>query len=97
MFPKLSASKKTIYMDYAAATPLAPEVKIAMQPFWDVQFGNPSSLYKLGMQAAAAVSSARSTIAGILGAGAQEIIFTAGGTESINLAIFGVARSVKKQ
>lgn len=58
-------------------------------------FGNPTSLYKKGREAAAAVEGARKTIAGLIGAKAGEIVFTAGGTESNNLAIFGVARNFK--
>ncbi len=92
MLPKVKPSKKTIYLDYAATTYIDPQVKRAMEPFWSENYGNPSSLYKKGQEAASAVNTARKTIAGILGARPGEIIFTAGGTESINLAIFGVAR-----
>lgn len=80
-----------IYLDHAATTPTDKEVVKAMLPFFTQQFGNPSSLYKLGRQAARAVNQAREKVAEILGATAEEIIFTAGGTESDNLAIFSIA------
>ena len=67
-------------------------VKKAMEPFWMENFGNPNSLYKEGLAARNAVETAREDAAKILGARAKEIIFTNGGTESDNLAIFGVAR-----
>ena len=85
-----------IYLDHAATTPLDPMVKKAMEPFWNQKFGNPSSLYKQGREAKLAVEESRKTIADLIGARPQEIIFTAGGTESINLAIFGVAKQYQK-
>src|SRR5262245_25837773 len=97
MLPKVKPSKKLIYLDHAATTPVRPEVLHAMQPFWSKEFGNPSSLYKLGVAAKNAIDTARKSTAGILGARPQEIIFTAGGSESINLAILGVARSYRQQ
>jgi cysteine desulfurase len=92
MFPKISKSKKNIYLDYAATTPVDPAVIKAMAPYWGQAFGNPSSLYKQGIEAKKAVDVARKTVAGLIGAKSSEIIFTAGGTESCNLAIFGTAR-----
>jgi len=92
MFPKVSKPKKNIYLDYAAATPVDPKVEKAMQPFWGRSFGNPSSLYKQGREAKKAVDESRKKIADVVGARPQEVIFTAGGTESCNLAIFGTAR-----
>lgn len=82
-----------IYLDHAATTPTDKEVVKAMLPFFTQCFGNPSSLYKLGREAAQAVNQAREKVAQILGVGNEEIIFTAGGTESDNLAIFGVANN----
>lgn len=70
-------------------------VKKAMEPFWTENFGNPNALYKEGLIARNAVENARTEAAKILGARAKEIIFTNGGTESDNLAIFGVARNFK--
>jgi len=80
-----------IYLDHAATTPVDKEVVKVMLPFLDKQFGNPATLYKLGRQAAQAITAAREIIAKILNSDSQEIIFTAGGTESDNLAIFGIA------
>src|SRR3989344_1251369 len=82
---------KRIYMDHAATTPMDSRVKKAMKPFWSKTFGNPNAIYKEGRKAKVAVSKARADIAKILNASAEEIIFTSGGTESDNLAIFGVA------
>jgi cysteine desulfurase len=92
MFLKIAKPKKNIYLDYAAATPLAPEVKKAMAPFWNEKFGNPSALYKEGKEANVALDEARAEIATLISAKQSEIFFTAGGTESVNLAIFGIAR-----
>lgn len=92
MFPKVQNPKKNIYLDYAAATPVDPKVTTAMRPFWSSFFGNPSALYKQGREAKKAVNDSRKLIANIIGARLEEIIFTAGGTESCNLAIFGSAR-----
>lgn len=93
MFPQVKKPKKPIYLDHAATTPMAPEVKKAMEPFWYDKFGNPSSLYQKGREAKEVIESARKTIAGLINARSSEIIFTAGGSESVNLAIFGVARN----
>ncbi len=93
MLPQVKPSKKLIYLDHAATTPLNPRVKKAMEPFWTQQFGNPSSLYKIGRKGIEAIGNARRTIAQIISSRPEEIVFTAGGTESINLAIFGVARA----
>ncbi len=90
MFPLIKPSKKPIYLDNAATTPVDPLVIKAMAPFWREKFGNPSSLYKQGIEAKRAVEGNRKTIADLLGARPSEIIFPAGGTESINLAILGV-------
>ena len=95
MFPKVKPSKKLIYLDHAATTPLDPIVKKAMEPFWNKEYGNPSSIYNLGKRAHAAVTNARKSIANNLFAKPSEILFTAGGTESINAAIFGVAKNYK--
>lgn len=83
---------KPIYLDYAAATPVDSQVLEAMQPFFTEQFANPSSLYASARVTREALSKARATVANILGAKPTEVIFTAGATESINLAIQGVLR-----
>jgi cysteine desulfurase len=76
-------------MDANATTPLLPEVVEAMRPFWTEQFGNASSIHQQGQQARAAVERARESVAGLLGCRAAEVVFTSGGTESDNLALFG--------
>jgi cysteine desulfurase len=83
---------KTVYLDYAAATPIDPQVLTAMRPFFSDQFYNPSATYQSARKARAAIEQARSKSALILGVRPLEIIFTAGGTESNNLAIHGIMR-----
>src|SRR3989338_119156 len=80
---------REVYLDCAATTPLDPRVKAAMEPYWDVSYGNPSALYRQGRLAKEAVDQARERVARILHFRADEIIFTAGGTEADNIAIFG--------
>ena len=86
---------RTIYFDYNATTPLDPAVREAMLPFLDAVWGNPSSVHHMGRQARALLDDARDRAARVLGARPSEIIFTSGGTESNNLAIFGTARLLK--
>ena len=81
-----------IYLDYAAATPLDPQVLSAMQPFLTTEFYNPSANYSAGRLVRAALDEARRQVAEVLGARPSEIVFTAGGTEANNLAIHGVMR-----
>lgn len=81
---------KRIYLDYAAATPLDPRVRQAMAPFFAGQFGNPSSVHAEGRAAKQAVETARRDVSHTLACQPEEIIFTSGATESINLAIRGV-------
>ncbi|MGI6148850.1 MAG: cysteine desulfurase NifS [Limnochordia bacterium] len=80
-----------IYLDHAATTPVLPEVLEAMLPYFSHEFGNASGVYSWSRTARQAVDQARDTVAEILGALAEEIVFTAGGSESDNLAIKGVA------
>jgi cysteine desulfurase len=80
---------KPVYFDHAATTPVDRRVLEAMLPFFSERYGNPSELHLLGREARAAVEAARAQVAAGLGAGEKEIIFTAGGTESDNLALFG--------
>ena len=87
-----SRPKTFIYMDHAATTPMAPEVKDAMLPYFTDDFGNPGGFYELGRIAKEAVDDSRAIIAKHLGCSANEILFTGSGTESDNLAIFGIAR-----
>ncbi|KKT61815.1 MAG: Cysteine desulfurase [Candidatus Giovannonibacteria bacterium GW2011_GWA2_44_26] len=87
---------KRIYLDHAATTCLDSRVKAAMEPFWRKNFGNASSIHKEGCDARNALSLSRKAVASLISASPDEIIFTNGGTESDNLAIFGVANQYKK-
>ena len=80
----------TIYLDYAAATPLDPEVFDAMRPYYTEVFYNPSALYAGGREARAALERARESVGQTIGCRPSEVIFTAGGSESTNLAIRGI-------
>lgn len=83
--------KKIVYMDHAATTYAAPEVVEAMLPYFSEKFGNPSSVYGIGQENKAAVEEARAKVAAAINAEPNEIYFTAGGTESDNWALKGVA------
>lgn len=78
-----------IYLDHAATTPVAPEVRDAMLPYLGERFGNPSSIHQLGQDARRALDTARDTVAEALGADSSEVYFTSGGTEAGNLALLG--------
>jgi cysteine desulfurase len=82
-----------IYLDYAATTPVRPEVLEAMTPFFGARFGNPSSVHRWGRDARTALDEARGRIAACLKAQPDEIVFTSGGTEGDNLAIIGPWRT----
>ncbi|HSU57053.1 MAG TPA: cysteine desulfurase family protein [Candidatus Dormibacteraeota bacterium] len=86
---------RTVYFDYNATTPLDPAVREAMLPYLGEVFGNPSSVHHVGRQARALLDDARDRAAKVLGAKPSEVIFTSGGTESTNLALFGAARLLK--
>ncbi len=86
-----------IYWDHSSTTPCAPEVVEAMQPFWNVDFGNPSSGHQMGRRAAAAVRTARDQVAGLANALSAEIVFTSGATESNNLLFLGVLLSPRTE
>ena len=81
---------RRIYLDNNATTPLLPEVLAAMQPYFGEHFGNASSIHHHGQETRAAVERARESVAGLIGCRASEIVFTSGGTEGDNLAIFGL-------
>ncbi len=83
---------RRIYLDNNATTPVLPEVLDAMRPYFTEHFGNPSSIHYHGQETRAAVEHARESVAGLLACSASEVVFTSGGTEADNLAIFGVAR-----
>lgn len=84
-----------IYLDYNATTPIAPEVRKAMQPYLDHLFGNPSSSNSMGQAAKSAIQQAREQIAQLLNCDPSEVVFTSGGTESNNHALKGVAAALK--
>src|SRR3954468_9962937 len=81
---------RRVYMDSNATTPLLPEVLEAMRPYYLEHFGNASSIHHHGQQARAAVERARESVAKLLNCRSAEIVFTSGGTESDNLALFGL-------
>jgi cysteine desulfurase len=78
-----------VYLDYAATTPMLPEVEAAMQPFFSRRFGNPSSIHCMGQEGRDAVEAARGQVAGLIGCQPGEVVFTGGGTEADNHAIKG--------
>jgi cysteine desulfurase len=83
---------RRVYLDNNATTPVLPAVIEAMQPYFMEHFGNASSIHHHGQETRAAVERARESVASLLGCGASEIVFTGGGTEADNLAVFGVAQ-----
>src|SRR6266571_4701840 len=86
---------RTVYFDYNATTPLDAAVREAMLPFLGEIWGNPSSVHQMGRKARAILDEARDRAAEVLGCKPSEVIFTSGGTESNNLALFGTARLLK--
>ncbi len=90
----LSATKR-IYLDHNATTPLDPEVRAAMLPLLEAEFGNPSSIHFEGRRARVRLDEAREQVAGLIGAHPAEILFTSGGTESNNFALLGTALALK--
>ena len=83
---------RRVYLDNNATTPILPEVFEAMRPYFVEHFGNASSIHHHGQETRAAVERARESVAALLGCRTAEIVFTSGGTEGDNLAIFGVIR-----
>ena len=92
----MQKSKRRVYMDHAATTPVDPEVLQAMLPYFCERYGNASSLHAHGREARDAVEGARRNVSSLIGAEEKEIFFTSGGTESNNLAIIGTARKKGK-
>ncbi|SCY58176.1 cysteine desulfurase NifS [Alkaliphilus peptidifermentans] len=82
---------KRVYLDYSATTPMKQEVLDAMMPYFNVSFGNPSSIYTYGRESKGAIDKARDIIAKSLNSSPDEIFFTAGGSESDNWAVKGIA------
>lgn len=88
---------KKIYLDYAATSPCDPEVLRAMEPFFFEKSGNASSMHAWGQEAQQALEKSRETLASFLGAEPEEIVFTSGGTESNNLALYGRAFAMREK
>jgi len=88
---------KTVYFDYNATTPLDPRVREAMLPFLGGVFGNPSSIHHVGRLARSILDDARDRVSQVWGSKPSEVVFTSGGTESNNLAIFGTARLLREK
>jgi len=88
---------KRVYLDYNATTPVAPEVLAAMLPYFCVEYGNASSIHTFGQRARGAVEEARESVAALLGAAPAEIMFSSGGTESNNHAIFGLVGAASRK
>jgi cysteine desulfurase len=88
-----TVARSMIYLDYNATTPLCDDAREAMLPYLERHFGNPSSVHAAGRETRAAIDNARDKLAALLGVKPNEIVFTSGGTESCNLAVFGLARS----
>jgi len=88
--------KRLVYLDNAATTPVRPEVLEAMLPYLGSEaFGNPSSAHRFGRAARAGIEAAKRTIAAVLGAEPNQVVFTSGGTEADNLAIIGAALAAR--
>ncbi len=86
-----------IYFDYNATTPLDAGVRDAMLPYLERVYGNPSSVHRVGREARAALDDARDRVAQVFRSKPSEVVFTSGGTESNNLAVFGVARLLRSK
>ena len=91
-FPEKPKEKKLVYLDHAATTYMDPRVLQIMEPYWNNIFANASGLYSIGRDSRDAIESARTKVASLIHSSPSEIIFTSGGTESDNLAIFGIAK-----
>src|SRR6266849_5093577 len=90
--------KRVAYLDNAATTPVRPEVLEAMLPYLGTEaFGNPSSAHRFGRAARAGIEASKRTIAEVLGAEPNQVIFTSGGTEADNLAIIGAALASRER
>jgi len=87
---------KRIYLDYAASTPVTPDVLSAMQPYFSERFGNPGSLHSFGQEAIAAIDRSRETIATLIGAEFRDVLFTSSATEANNLALRGAVAEFRK-
>ena len=86
-----------IYFDHNATTPVHPAVLEAMLPYLAAEFGNPSSAHRFGQRARQAIEGARESLAALIGARPSEIVFTSGGTEADNTAIFGIVEHALRE
>ena len=86
-----------MYLDYAASTPLDPDVLKKMEPYWNVHFGNPGALHKEGAESKRVLNNAREEIAEAINSKPEEIIFTASGTEGNSLAVLGFMKALMKK
>ncbi|MCB9815287.1 cysteine desulfurase [Candidatus Nomurabacteria bacterium] len=91
----LEKKQERVYLDWAAATPLLPEAKVAMLPFLENDFGNPGAIHAEGLRAKQAVETARDEVARSLEVRSEYVTFTSGGTESNNLAILGTIMNLR--
>src|SRR5437879_294041 len=93
-----ACSMRRVFLDHQSTTPVLPEVLAAMNPFFAVTFGSPSSLHRLGLRARDALAKAREQVAALINAKSpDDILFTSGGTESANLAVKGAAYANKRR
>ncbi len=88
---------RQVYLDYSATTPVKKEVLEAMLPYFTEHFGNPSSIYGIGQDSKTAITNARLQVAALIHADPSEVFFNAGGTESDNWAVFGIADALKEK
>ncbi|MFA7308236.1 MAG: cysteine desulfurase family protein [Hyphomicrobium sp.] len=88
---------KRIYLDNHATTPIDPRVMSKMLPFFDVSYGNPSSIHLFGIEALNAIDKARAVISKVIGSEKDEIVFTSGATEANNFAIRGIIEGLKRK
>ncbi len=89
--------KRKVYLDYSATTPVKEDVLKEMIPYFTQNYGNASSLYTIGLESKAALDNAREKVANLIGASAKEVYFTAGGSESDNWALEGIAHELKNK
>ncbi|MBU4479900.1 cysteine desulfurase [Patescibacteria group bacterium] len=94
---KKGEQRKRIFLDHATSTPVRKEVLEAMQPYWNEKYGNPGTIHQFGMEAKKTLDDSRKKVAQVLKCHSDEIIFTASGTESNSLAIFGVLEKMREE